>query len=285
MRRGEILLQEPIDPTGTAAAGIGADRFERDDPLAVAADSGVVLIERVAAEHPEDRNRNLFALALRRKIGVALRRVVGVRPVAAPERVAVGSVLVFAVAGGGDAVSAVEIVEQMRVEEPAPHRIGFTAEEFDEFLHEDVGELFAFLRRVADGEADIGVPVPRPAAAPFDSGGLGHLLNHLEPDAGFVLFRHLPLEEFDERPLDQRVVLKQPGGGQRVLFRQRHLLPHRFKEIDRSPRPRFDGADEVDDVDEIAVFHEASLQMICDFVILYRNNGGNEMSEMSILLS
>ena len=149
-----------------------------------------------------------------------------------------------------------QVVEKVRIETPAADRSGRAAEELRKPGDIGVGKPLALPRRVADGEADFDVPVPRPAAPPADAGRLRQLFDDLEPAAGFVALRHLPFQEIDIRTLHQRVVLQQPGGRQRMLLRQLHLPADRLEQIRLFPETRLDGADEVDDVDDIRIFHE-----------------------------
>ena len=213
MRRAEVFAEEPFHPLRDAASAVGAgvDGFEGDYALSVVADSCVVLVKRVAAEHAEQRQIDLFLRSLRGHEEILFRRIIAVCPVTAPERVAIGAVLVAAAARGADSVFFMEIVQRVCIRIPAAGGFRKMPECLFEFRHEDVDDSFAFFGSVRRCCIDVCEPVPRPASAPGNPGGFDERLNAFEPDSDFMIFRHFAFEEICIRRSEQCVILNQPG--------------------------------------------------------------------------
>ena len=109
--------EEPLDPLAAAAA-VAVDGFQRDHPLQGSAHAVVVLVDRVAAQHAEYGDGDLSLAGLCGHVGVDPAGIISLVPVAAPQRVAVGTYLVFAVARSDDAVFVVHVPERIGVDEP-----------------------------------------------------------------------------------------------------------------------------------------------------------------------
>lgn len=265
---GRIVGQRTVevaDPAGVAAA-LGIDGFEGFDRLNVGAQSVVVLVDGVASQHAEDGDRNLHRLVLGRHVGVLPAGIVGSRPVAAPERVAVGADLVLHVAGGFDAVFFVHVGQRAGIEEPAAHHPGIGAENVFEIFHVDIDQLFPFGRRVAGGEAYVRMPVPRETAPPGESGPFDVGLGDLPPGSGFVPPAGRLFQQFGVAGLHEGIVLQQEGAPEPVAVHQFHLacggfVEHVFGDLRKAGLAEPDEVDDVDDTWSVAVgFCRASRQ-------------------------
>ena len=93
---GEHSIEVPIYPLGVVTYTV-ARRLQRDDILH-AADTRIVLIDRVAAQHTEDRYRNLSIFGLCRHICVYAAGIVGLIPISAPKCITVCSIQFLTVA-------------------------------------------------------------------------------------------------------------------------------------------------------------------------------------------
>ena len=87
-------------------------------PLQGSAHAVVVLVDRVAAQHAEYGDGDLSLAGLCGHVGVDPAGIISLVPVAAPQRVTVGTYLVFAVARSDDAVFVVHVPERIGVDEP-----------------------------------------------------------------------------------------------------------------------------------------------------------------------
>ncbi|CAN5673318.1 hypothetical protein BH11ARM2_BH11ARM2_01150 [soil metagenome] len=136
-----------------------------------------------------------------------------------------------------------------RIKVPTGHRTRSLAPDPLELAHGGVGELDAHFGGVADGEGDKGemVPLVTGPSAPLDARRLAVLLVHLEPEADLMVFRHVRLEELDERAGNEGVELEKPSGREPMRQDQLHLLLDREHHIHLEPR--LDLADEINDVD------------------------------------
>ena len=203
-------IEEPVDPYWIAAA-FEVDGLKGRNALDDSADSGFILVDRVASKHPENRDWYPSLHGLSGHVGVLAAWVVTAVPVATPKGVAVGSDLVAADAGSIDAVLVIEAGQGERIDEPGAYGLWIFPEYLLELFHVHIHQLLALLRSVADGEIDIRVPVPRIASSPGVSGGLDMRLGDLPPGPHLAAAGHLLLHQFLERSVDQGVVLKQIG--------------------------------------------------------------------------
>ncbi len=193
----------------------------------------------------------MFRLRLRRQIGVPAAGKVSVCPVAAPECITIRTPLIFAVAGALNAVSVGEIFQKVSVKQPGTHGAGGITELLAKEPYEFIRQFFALLRRISDGEAHIGVPVPGITSAPLYAAGFHQRLNDFKPDSDFVSGGSL-FQQSDIEVILQCVILQKPGGRQIVLPGKFHLPCHGFMQIHRESR--FNPANEIDDIDDF-VFH------------------------------
>jgi len=221
-------VEKPIDPNRVAAPfGIGG--LQRLDSLGRKPEPAIVLVDRIAAEHPEHRDADLLLRSLRRHVGIFTARVISLVPVTAPQRVTVRSHLIAAIARSDDPVTIGHVLQRMRVDEPRSDRRRIGPENLFEFGHVDVDQFFALFGSISRRKTYVRVPVPRIGPAPRHAGRFDVRLGDLPPAAYFGTLFQRPAHQFLITRIEQRVVLQQESPAQAVFFQQ-FDLPERCQE-------------------------------------------------------
>ena len=269
-------LEVPVHPLREAAAQF-IDGLQGDDALNRTAQAGFVLVDGVAAQHPEDGDVNGPFSCLGGHVGVLAAGIVSSVPVPAPQGVTVCAHLVSAVAGCLDAVFVLQIGEGSGLDEPGADGLGIHPEDFLEFFHVNVHQMLSFCLGVSDGEPDMGVPVPREAPSPGVARGLYMRLGDFPPGAHFAAPLDFLLHQSLVRRVDKGVILKEISAHQvlapKILrLGADGLKQHLFGDFVAS---RLGIADEVDDIDDA--------RTLCRFLDLgsagrYQQQGQEEQS-------
>src|ERR1700760_1153738 len=92
--------------------------FERGNTLAGVAEAVVILSYRVAAQHTEDRDRDLAGCILRRHVRIDLAWIISLIPIAAPHGVAIGAILVFTIGRCYDMIFLIQIIKGVCIYKP-----------------------------------------------------------------------------------------------------------------------------------------------------------------------
>ena len=254
----KILAQIPVHPfrnTAAPAVSRAVHGLKGDHPLAgiraiVGIHAEIVLTDLVGAEHTEQRRGQLLLRTLRRHEYVGRAWVIRLSVVAAPEGIAVGAVLLFAVAQRVHVVFARHVADGVGIKEPRAEHARILPEHLLEFAEEFVDHRLALRLGISDREAAVAVPVPRPAAGPWNTARVGQLLHDLVPDTELIPRGIEGTEQIREFRQQKRVVLKEKRGAQVVFVDEPDLLPHDPQQIDRLAR--LYGTDEVDNVDDLS---------------------------------
>ena len=212
-------------------SGVRIDRLERYYALPFVAQSVVILIYRVAAQHPEDGHRYLFFGCLGRHVCVESAGIVGLIPVSSPQSVAVCAYLVLAVARRFYAILVVHICQCVSVDEPRAHRFGVISEYLLELLHIDIHQTLSLFLGVACAESYVCVRHPRIFATPFQSRRLNLRLSELPPCAYLRTFFQLCLQQILVQRIDECVVFEQECCRKIVTVYQLHLPANRLVEL------------------------------------------------------
>ena len=209
----------------------GIDGLKGDNALDAAVEGIVVLMNRVAAKHTEHGDGNLPLGRLGGHVGIDAAGVVGLIPVAAPEGVAVGAVLVLTVARGGDVVLVAEVRKGVGIDEPRADGRGIAAEDGMELRHIDVHKAFTLIGGVAGGEAYVGMPVPGVAAAPRHAGIADVGLGDFPPCAHLVTAVHGLRQQLLVGRVDEGVVLQQEGAAESLFVQLSELIGGSLEEV------------------------------------------------------
>ena len=242
-------IEKPVDPFRITAT-LYINGLQRLHPLNRFPDSAVVLIDRITAQHPEDRNIDLPLLCLSGHIRIHLAGIVGLIPITAPQGISVSSDLIAAVAGGNYRVVVGHILQRMRIDKPRPHGSRIRPEDLFKLTHVRVDQDLPFLSGITRREAHIGVPVPRILSPPLHTGRFDMGLGNLPPSAYFTSGRNRLAHQFLIARIDQCVVLQQERSPQIIFFHQLELRSRCLIEvvIRNIHRSRFRLPDKIDDI-------------------------------------
>ena len=259
----EILPHVPIYPTRvTATTGFAIDRFQGDNSLdffgtRFGAQTKIVLVYGVGTKHAKQRNGELRGFGLGGEENIGAARVVALTVVAAPESVAVCTVLLFTIAESICAILIRYVTGGMGIEEPGTEDFRIVAENFIELGIEFVQQLLTLLFGIAHGEAAVDMPVPGVSAPPGQTNLFHKGLDNFKPNTNFKLGRVQCLQYVGVNGIDQGIVLNQKSASELILGHQFNLLFNGKDQINRFPW--LASADKVDNVDDLPLFHRANL--------------------------
>ena len=131
-------------------------------------------------------------------------------PIATPEGIAIGTLLVFTIATGLDTIFLAHIDKCMGINEPRADTMGIFSEDLAELFHKDIHQSLAFLRRIAYGESLVGMPIPRITPTPLVSGSFDVWLGDFPPSAYFTSMSHLFFHHSLVTAVYQGIVLQEP---------------------------------------------------------------------------